>query len=209
MLLNKSTLESFGTKSMSLTQKISYNVSRASDYKKSGMLSTLGFEPSDITSETRNHKVFITSKSYKDTLLAIKNKELDTDGLKAQFSCESVDLQFAIVEAVEQCKENAEAKEIGKRTNHTQTINGALSVTSKGNYQLNFYGIYENPKDFKTTLMIKGEVATQEQIDSLVPFWSAKKKKANEPKENNGFAKKVGINKNVTYRNLGLHNIIQ
>ena len=181
MNLSLETFQDFGT-SQTLTQTINYEVSASSDYKKTAMFDTLGFEPNDITKLVKNHKVFISGKSYKDTLLAISNKEIDLEGLKAQFSTDSVDLQLAIKDAVEIVKENNADKEVGKRTNKTQAINGALSVTSKGNYQLNFYGIYKNPKNFSSTLMIKGVEATEEQILNLVPFWIAKKKKANEPK---------------------------
>ena len=208
MNLSLETLQDFGT-SQTLTQTINYEVSASSDYKKTAMFDTLGFEPNDITKLVKNHKVFISGKSYKDTLLAISNKEIDLEGLKAQFSTDSVDLQLAIKDAVEIVKENNADKEVGKRTNKTQAINGALSVTSKGNYQLNFYGIYKNPKNFSSTLMIKGVEATEEQILNLVPFWSAKKKKANEPKENVGFSQSLGIKKHMIFRNLWLQNIIQ
>ena len=208
MNLSLETLQDFGTR-QTLTQTINYEVSASSDYKKTAMLETLGFEPSDITKRVLNHKVFISGKSYKDTLLAISNKEIDLEGIKAQFSTDSVDLQLAIKDAVEIVKENNADKEVGKRSNNTQAINGALSVTSKGNFQLNFYGIYKNPKNFSSTLMIKGVEATEEQILNLVPFWSAKKKKANEPKENNGFASTLGIKKHTIFRNLGLDKLIQ
>jgi len=214
MFLSKESLENFSM-NQNLKQGISYEVSRKTDYlvkneNKEKMIDVLGFSNSDITSITKNHNVLITMKNYKEVLLSAKKKELDQDGLNCQLVCDSVDLQLAIKQATEECKENADTKEVGLRRNHTKTLSGVISLAKSGEYQMNYYlGVYESP-NMTTTLLIKGKEATKEQIASLKPFWSkGKKDKMTKKTTNSGFAKTLDLSKVICYRNIGLDKLIQ